>query len=348
MDKDLILKYVNKTASEKEKAKVLRWAAESMENEKALIEMMNTWVSEHMPQEEADDAKYQEFGYYLHGYNASAAKNSKYHRINVIGWSVAVAAILLLLCWNLFLANTTKTIETTPAVTHQLAENITPANHIRTLYTDKGVKARITLPDSSTVWLNSDTRIEYPEVFDKHIRNIKLSGEAYFEVKSDSLSPMIITTSKGFQVKVTGTTFNIKAYDDDEIAQTTLYSGSISLLYKNNQNVVVEKNLKPRQSVDLSNGNTYLKANPSPEELEVASMWKMGKIYFDSTPLGEAIKILNRWHGSQFIVKDAEILDYEITANFENESIVQIMELIKLTTLIDYSISSNKITLIKR
>ena len=348
MDKDLILKYVNKTASETEKAKILRWASESMENEKALIEMMNTWVSEHMPQEETDDTKYQEFCHYLHGYNASAAKNSKYHRINIIGWSVAAAVILILLCWNIFMSNIVRNTDTLPIAQDQLAEEITPSNHIRTLYTEKGVKARITLPDSSTVWLNSDTKIEYPEVFDKYSRNVTLSGEAYFEVKSDSLSPMIITTSKGFQVKVTGTTFNIKAYDNDIVAQATLYSGSISLLYKNNQNIIVEKNLKPNQSVDLANGNTYLKTNPSPEELEVACIWKMGKIYFDSTPLGEAIKILNRWHGTQFIVKDPEILDYKITANFENESIVQILELIKLTTFIDYSISGNKITLIKR
>ena len=82
--------------------------------------------------------------------------------------------------------------------------------------------------------------------------------------------------------------------------------------------------------------------------MEAASLWKMGKIHFDSTPVSEAIKILNRWHGTQFTVNNPEILDYEITGNFENESIVQILELIKLTTYIDYTIDGKNIVLTKR
>ncbi|MBR4883175.1 MAG: FecR domain-containing protein [Bacteroidales bacterium] len=354
MDKNLILKYVNKTASEQEKAKVLKWAAESMENEKKLVEMMNVWVADHMPQDKADDEKFQEFGYYLRGYNASVAKNRQNRIMKVTGWCSAAAVIIALLTWNIFLThsaadnNPASPDSSSIAQVTETAQDIRADIPVRTLYTNKGVKACITLPDSSVVWLNSDTRIEYPEVFSGKAREVKLSGEAYFDVKKNPEWPMVITTNKGFQVKVTGTSFNIKAYDNDEVAKTTLYSGSISLLYKNRHNATVEKSLKPNQSVDLVDGKAYTNTNATPDQMEAASLWKMGKIHFDSTPVSEAIKILNRWHGTHFIVKNPEILDYQITGNFENESIVQILELIKLTSYIDYTIEGKNIILTKR
>ena len=267
MDKDLILKYINKTASDLEKEKVLKWASESMENEKTLVEMMNVWVAEHMPHDEADDSKFQEFGYYLRGYNTSAAKARQNKLIKIFGWSGAAAIIVALLSWNIFLTQTIS-VEKLEKENAKLALNTAVETDIpapvptRTMYTNKGVKACITLPDSSIVWLNSDTRIEYPEVFSGLTREVKLSGEAYFNVKRDPEHPMIITTNKGFKVKVTGTSFNIKAYENDEIAQTTLYSGSISLLYKNKHNNTIEKNLKPNhQPYSRSDGGRFFMEN---------------------------------------------------------------------------------------
>ena len=347
MDKDLIIKYISKTATKEEAQQVLEWANLEKENETLLAEMMNKWVADHMPENEADDRKYEEFLLYRKGYDSSSEKFRKRTRINIFAWSIAAAVILFLLGWNIFLTGhkgETESISSTMA----LATPQDPASNMRTLYTDKGVKAQIMLPDSSMVWLNSDTRIEYPEVFDKAERKVKLSGEAYFEVKSDSLHPMIITTDKGFQIKVTGTSFNVKAYNDDNVARTTLYSGSISLLYKGAGNTVIEKKMRPNQCVDLYDEKIRITKNATEEQLESASIWKAGRIHFESTPLSEAIKTLNRWHGTQFKIENPEVLEYRITANFENESIVQIMELIKMTTYIDYSISGKEIIITKR
>lgn len=347
MDKNLIIKYINKTASQEEIQKVLEWASISKENETLLVEMMNRWVADHMPHTEADDTKYDEFRHYLNGYNSSAAQNRRSGRLSSYAWISAAAIIVLLVAWNIFLMQRMGNQANIKLAEQNMIESV-PANHIRTIYTEKGVKAKIMLPDSSSVWLNSDTKIEYPELFNTQTREVRLSGEAYFEVKADSLHPMIITTGKGFKVKVTGTAFNIKAYEDDETAKTTLYSGSISLLYRGNGNKLIEKTLQPYQSVDLSDKKISINNNATEEQMENASIWKVGKIHFESTPISEVIKILNRWHGTQFTVTDQDILKYRITANFENESIVQILELIKMTTFIDYSISGKNITLTKR
>ncbi len=349
MDESLIRKYIDKTASQSEKEQVLEWASLSAENKRELIEAINLYVSDNMPQDEVSDAKYLEFEHYMRGYNASEAKERHAKRINIFAWCSAAAVILFLVGWNLFLANEAKS-GPNAADSITVAENMVAnlSGNMRELYTDKGVKARIILPDSSEVWLNSDTKIEYPEFFDKSSRQVKLSGEAYFNVKSDSSWPMIITTPQGFQVKVTGTSFNLKAHEDDHIAKATLYSGKISLLYKDAEDNVVEEVIKPNESVDIVAGKVHSKVTDDIEKIEAASVWKAGKIYFEDTPIKEALKVLNRWHGSEFVVQSADVLDYRITANFENESIVQIMELIKLTTYIDYSIDGNKITLKKR
>ena len=79
----------------------------------------------------------------------------------------------------------------------------------------------ITLPDSSRVWLNSDSRISYPDEFTGNKRVVSLSGEAYFEVTKDSLHPMVVLTNKDFTVEVLGTTFNIRSYENDATAETT-------------------------------------------------------------------------------------------------------------------------------
>ena len=360
MDKDLIIKYINKSASKEERQRVLEWASQSKEHETLLTEMMNTWVAEHMPQEEASDAKYNEFIMYRRGYNSSTLQFKKRARINIFALTAAAAVIIFMFCWNLILMQQYKGDDkATLAITetqHGHTESIQaiahntrkPATDMRSLYTNKGVKAQIMLPDSSVVWLNSDTRIEYPETFNDNVREVKLSGEAYFEVRTDSLCPMIITTEKGFKVKVTGTSFNIKAYENDDVASTTLYTGSISLLYNGTNNKLVEKKIRPNQSVNLSAKKIDIKTAATVEQIKNASIWKAGRIHFDATPISEVIKILNRWHGSQFSVTDPEILNYKITADFENESIIQIMDLIKMTTYIDYSISGKHIKLSKR
>jgi ferric-dicitrate binding protein FerR (iron transport regulator) len=222
----------------------------------------------------------------------------------------------------------------------------TPEAYKHEIYTDNGVKASITLPDSSLVLLNSGTRIVFPDRFTGSTREVYLSGEAYFNVKSDSLRPMIITTPRNFHVEVKGTTFNIRSYENEADAQTTLISGRLDIVYTTARNKEVTRTLKPQESFILSNHTLSADRKSDAVYNEVA--WKDGVLIFEKTPMRDIITKLTRWHGTEFTVIDPEILNYRITATFKSESIIQIMEMIKFTSFIDYRADGNHITLRKK
>lgn len=219
----------------------------------------------------------------------------------------------------------------------------TPIKH--SLYTEKGVKGFITLPDSSKVWLNSDSRITYPDEFTGEKRIVSISGEAYFEVMKDSLHPMIVLTNKDFMVEVLGTTFNIRSYEDDATAETTLYTGKIKMHYKDRKSSKIRTaDLKPNDSFTYADkSNTHQQTTDAKPEIKKA--WKEGSLIFDNTSMEDVIKRLERWHGTNFIVNNRNIYDRKLSATFTSESIVQIMEIIQMIMPITYSYNNNTVTI---
>ncbi len=218
-----------------------------------------------------------------------------------------------------------------------------PLKH--SLYTEKGVKGFITLPDSSRVWLNSDSRISYPDEFTGEKRIVSLSGEAYFEVAKDSLHPMVVLTNKDFMVEVLGTTFNIRSYEDDATAETTLYTGKIKMHYKDHTSSKIKTtDLKPNDSFTYTSTSRTHKQAIAPKP-EIQRAWKDGSLIFDNTSMEDVIKRLERWHGTNFIVNDNSIYKRKLSATFTSESIVQIMEIIQMVMPITYSYNNNTVTI---
>jgi len=350
MKKSTILKYINGELSESERISVLEWASADKSNELYIARLKNIDISQSLPDEEASEEELKKI-FDLIDRAESVKKEDKESNYFVLKksvvWRVASVILLLVISGLYFLNQSGKG-------GNQLAENtfktITYKNFAtsKVLYTPKGVKAYLILPDSSQVWLNSDTRIEFPDTFDVNVRNVSISGEAYFKVVKNQQRPMVVKTKKGFSIEVLGTEFNIKAYDNDSKAQATLYSGEINLL-RERDNKIISTKVEPLQTIIINsevagiNVSKVIKETPADD-----SAWKEGKIIFDSTPVSELIKTLERWHGVEFIIKDPEILDYKITATFNSESIVQIMDLIQLTSLIKYEVQNRKVILRKK
>ena len=92
-----------------------------------------------------------------------------------------------------------------------------------------GMITRVTLPDSSTVWLNASSRLRYPAQFTSDTRRVELEGEGYFEVQADPQHPFAVTIPQGMTVQALGTRFNVSAYADDPQVKTTLASGSVEI-----------------------------------------------------------------------------------------------------------------------
>lgn len=191
--------------------------------------------------------------------------------------------------------------------------------------TPHGGKTQFTLPDGSTVWLNSGTTFSYPDRFEND-RIVELDGEAYFEVEKLK-EPFIVKTSFG-EVKVLGTNFNVKAYQGEAFV-TTLESGSVAFTNPLGRKAILE----PGSQVVYSSNKFFTQQ----VDTEVFTSWKDGKLIFRDEPLQNMITRLERWYNVDIKLEDERIKNLKYTGTIEMESFSEVLELIKVTTPINYS-----------
>jgi len=342
MRKQQLIKFIEGKTSISEQKKVLSWIQKNDANNKYFLGLKNLWVISSLPYEESHR---DEFAHFRRD-NFNVDKNTKGKNFSFL----TIAASLLLLVTiglNIF------QYDRSNLNTQKLEDNSSMLSlkdrKVNTLsfYTNKGVKGVVTLPDSSVVWLNSDTRLTYPERFTGKFREVEISGEAYFEVRSNPDTAMIVSTNKGLKIEVLGTKFLIRSYADDNDAQATLFSGSIKLISSSTRfSKGYIKKLKPLESVIIDKDHSIRVIHHADTLKSIA--WKSGLLIFEETPIQQVLKELERWHGTEFIIQDKSILSCNITAQFNSESIVQIMEVIKFCSPIDYSIKGRQIYLSAR
>lgn len=157
-----------------------------------------------------------------------------------------------------------------------------------TLTTPRGGQFRILLPDSTKVWLNAASSLQYPVAFTGNTREVTLTGEAYFEVTKDKSKPFFVRAG-GTEVKVLGTAFNIMAYADEQAVQTTLIEGSVQLSHGKRANI----KLKPGQQAVSNNSSIHLRENA---DLEEALAWKKGQFLFNGSDLPVLLRQFARWY----------------------------------------------------
>ena len=363
MNKELLIKHINgERLSDEEREKVINWIDKSEQNEEYYLELMESVIVEkvtrrtpnvEISKEERRDA-FAAILSRINGFNVAHTLSFAGKSMRKMKWLVSLSACaVILLCASVTLnyiqysKNKLLDTELSSAVGDRAVAMATIVNNEQTFYTENGVKAKIMLPDSSVVWLNSGSSITYPQEFATHQRLVKFSGEGYFEVRKNEDVPMIVTTPRGMRVTVLGTKFHICSYNDDADEQATLFSGKINISRViDNEVVVKEKVMKPLESVNFSRANKAVLVANSDTTKKIA--WKNGELIFDKTPMAEVIKKLERWHGVDVIVTDSTILKHSFTAKFSSESVVQIMELLRFTTPVDFKIENNKVFLSER
>jgi transmembrane sensor len=154
---------------------------------------------------------------------------------------------------------------------------------LNTITTPRGRKFDILLGDGTHIWLNAASSVTYPTAFTGKTRNIKITGEAYLEVAKDKQKPFIVDVDGRTTVEVLGTTFNIKAYEDEASVQTTLLEGSI----KTHDHI-----LKPGQQAVLSTAFTI---NDNTDTDQVIA-WKNGIFHFKQADIRTVMRELARWY----------------------------------------------------
>lgn len=195
-----------------------------------------------------------------------------------------------------------------------------------------GTVATVELPDRSRVWLNSGSTISYPNSFRNKDRTVKIDGEAYFDVQSDSRHPFCVETREGLTVMAHGTRFNVSAYSNDNEIETALENGAVSLMVDGE----VKCQLEPGESGIFSRKHNILKIKQV--NIIEKTAWTQGRIIFRNASLEEVFDRLGRKYNIDFTFHDSDNLSgqYRCRITFQDETIQQVMGYLQMAAPIRY------------
>ncbi len=215
-----------------------------------------------------------------------------------------------------------------------------------------GEKAQAILSDGTHVWINSGSRFKYPVAFGQDSRDVSLQGEAYFDVKKRGKSTFTVNTHD-VRVVVLGTAFNVKAYPEDMKTQTTVVRGLVRVesrekginpvLIRPNQMAILKSSgpsepnkMKPIKSLNIENKiNTV-----------VITSWKDQMLVFADESFEDIAIKMERWFNTKIRIEDTLLKQERYTGKFvHNETVYEVLEAIKLTTPIVYTVKNEEIVI---
>lgn len=221
--------------------------------------------------------------------------------------------------------------------------------------TQRGVKSIFILNDGTRIVLNSGSSIEFPKKFSGDNREVYLSGEAFFDVKKDVEHPFIIHTDK-MKIKVLGTAFNVRAYADEKVSETTLIRGEIAvtvnkkpldqIIMKPSQKLVIndEQVLETREKKATLKPSlttlTYFKNN---DTTIVETSWINNKLIFKNEEFYSVAQKMGRWYNVDFKFDRPAVQHLKFTGVFENETVEEALRALRLTESFNYKMEDGTI-----
>lgn len=274
MDTSLLLKYLECHVSPEEERAVREWLANDPDGSRA---------------KKYKDAHFIFEGMTIHAdkrLELSARRPSVLKRIARFSAAAAIAAFVI-------------------AGTAVLVRNNTldmVAEKIETVYVPAGKTMELTLEDGTKMWLNSETRIEYPSVFGRKTRNVRLlSGEVLFDVTHDEKRPFTVSTFAS-DVCVLGTKFDVLADENNGSFQTSLIRGLVKVINKFDENDSVI--LKPDQSVSMMNGRLVV---ASIEDSSSVICWRDGLVNLTDLPFDQLMKRFEKVYNVKIVIERSEM-----------------------------------------
>ena len=332
---DIIVAFLSGTAEERDLKLLKEWSEVSYENEAQLAYLKKIW------EERSSEPKfvhYEELAEKIWQEGMEDGRRDKYfipqkrYGVRSISYFLKIAVVVILFVLTPYLIfHFRKSIEK--------GNKITESVSITQKQNPAGQKTRINLPDGSVVWLNSLSSISYPVYFSDSARTIALEGEAYFEVKKDSLRPFTVK-SGNISTTALGTSFNINAYPDQDDIHIGLITGKVwirdsesekSLILNHNHGVVYNKKDKLIKEVAID-----------PQKILA---WKNGILLFDGENFREFVSKLEKWYGVEIIVEGDPPNGWEIRGNFADEYLSNILASISFNKKFSYSINRKEVVL---
>jgi transmembrane sensor len=231
-----------------------------------------------------------------------------------------------------------------------------------TVSTRPGSRSKIQLPDGTLVWLNADSRLAYRIGGTEPNREVQLTGEAYFDVARDKDHPFLIHTPS-IDVRVLGTTFDVRSYGNEKKTEASLFKGSVEIVLHNDPDKKII--LQPNEKLIVHNDEisvSGIKAAPAKADKAdqplitvgkvhfhqkdssyVETLWMKNQLAFDNATLEEVAPQLERWYGVKVTLTDPGMKTLRFSAIFEDESLAQVMEALRLTGNFKYTIRKKEV-----
>lgn len=328
MRKEIFINYLNGNCTDKEFEKLLVWIKEESNTISGKRMAQEVW-DEFKSDLSRDNIKYDRLLDIIHhkininpnATNPAIRKSPLGNRVLQI--ITRVAAILLLPVLSLLLYTKVSDKDRYTANSNEL-EVEAPA----------GSRMNIEFGDGTKVWLNHGSKLRYPYRFDSNCRKVFLTGEAYFMVAHNKNVPFIVST-KNLDIKATGTEFNVSAYADDNIVETTLVEGQVGI-YERGSSIRM-KALEPGDCIKYNS----LKNNCTMESGDIQKYiaWKDGFLIFKNDSIPEIAKKLERWFNVGVKILNKNVKEFTCTATFSEETLSQVIELMSLPSPVSYKLT---------
>jgi transmembrane sensor len=359
MDKNIIWKFLAGELSSDEAIKLMHWVSLSDENKKMFSKTKLLWMaSKSFTNEPTSDQK-EDFARltaridFEDNNDLNARALSDFTSDRKPAWQVVfkvAAVILLIYCLSVsFIIIKDKNKKAYTQVT-----------------TRKGKQSEVILADGTHIWLNSESSIKYPVKVNGSKVNVFLNGEAYFEVHKNPNRKFIVNTGE-IKIAVLGTSFNVKAYDDEETIETTLEEGKISISGKIAQKQLSKPIiLEPNQRIIFNrNSSGYKLAEVNSEEQEdslqvtgsasveltlhaetrLYTSWKDGVLSFKNERFEVLAEKMERWFNVRIIIESPELKETRYTGVFEKESIERALKALSMSLPFKYEIDQDIVTI---
>ncbi len=206
---------------------------------------------------------------------------------------------------------------------------------LNTITVPRGGKYELVLADGTKIWLNSASTLTFPPTFSGKERKVELTGEAYFEVAPNKAKPFLVSTPQ-YQVEVLGTHFNIKAYLDEQMSQTTLLEGAVKVKKEEGELL-----LTPGQQAEIVLGKKDITRHTA--NLEKVMAWKNGIFIFDGEELEQVMQQIARWYDAE-VVYEGSVPAVKLAGMVSREdSLERLLGILAKAGKVNFDIKGNKI-----
>ncbi len=322
---ELLPGYLSGGLSDKDRAMIDEWRTESPENEILFQQSSKAWEAMPLLNEMEQ----------FNSFEALKKINTRISNQKTTKWWISIQRVAAILLLPVLIYSGYISIRNT-SLKKQQKEYVV----MQTISSRQGMVTQFDLSDGTKVWLNSGSALQFPNSFTGDLREVKLTGEAYFKVAKNENQPFRVH-AKDLNIEVLGTSFNVVSYEDEHQTEVVLVEGKVRLSSEIDEVQKVFGTMQPGQRAVYAEDTRKVEAQEVAVEKYIA--WRDGNLVFRDDMMEDVAKRLSRWFNVEIVINDTEIKNYAYKATFRNENLTQVLNLLKISAPIDYQIIGNKL-----